>query len=152
MHITKVDKKGEDLIIQFEAIALKPYYCPSHVATISVGCTYYEDGTRVKITDKEITKERAIQLFRNILKNYEKDVDAMTVDTISQHQFNALVSFAYNCGSVALKKSTLLKKVNANPNDPSIADEFRKYVFGGGRKLSGLVKRREAEVKEYFLL
>jgi lysozyme len=74
----------------------------------------------------------------------------MAVDTITQNQFNALVSFAYNLGAQSLKGSTLLKKVNANPNDPTIAVEFLKWVNAGGRKVAGLVRRREAEANLYF--
>jgi lysozyme len=60
------------------------------------------------------------------------------------------VSFAYNLGPNALKGSSLLKKVNANTNDLSIKAEFMKWVNAGGKKLAGLVRRREAEAILYF--
>ena len=71
-------------------------------------------------------------------------------DDISQSQFDALVSFAYNLGPNSLKSSTLLKKVNANPSDPTIKDEFLKWTKAGGKVLKGLVLRREAEAALYF--
>jgi lysozyme len=61
-----------------------------------------------------------------------------------------LVCFAYNVGTGNLAKSTLLKKVNANPNDPSIANEFLRWNKAGGKELLGLTRRRTAESKLYF--
>lgn len=128
---------------------LKAYKCPAGIWTIGAGNTFYEDGTRVKEGDV-ITEERAYQLLRNILKTFEQHVDNMTVDTISQRQFDALVSFCYNVGPANLKSSTLLKKVNANPNDSTIKDEFRKWSRAAGKVLKGLQRRREEELAHYF--
>jgi lysozyme len=85
-----------------------------------------------------------------MLVSFEKYVDSYCVDTITQNQFDALVSFAYNLGPSNLKVSTLLKKVNANPNDELIKLEFMKWVKAGGKTLKGLVRRREAEANLYF--
>ena len=65
-------------------------------------------------------------------------------------QFDALVSFAYNVGVGNFAKSTLLKKVNANPNDPTIRSEFEKWNKANGRVLKGLVTRRKEEADLYF--
>ena len=65
-------------------------------------------------------------------------------------QFDALTSFTYNEGSGAFGGSTLLKKLKVNPNDPTIRDEFMRWVYGGGEILPGLVTRREAEADLYF--
>ena len=65
-------------------------------------------------------------------------------------QFDALTSFTYNVGSGAFGGSTLLKKLKVNPNDPTIRDEFMRWVYGGGEILPGLVTRREAEADLYF--
>ena len=72
------------------------------------------------------------------------------VDTLTQNQFDALVSFCYNVGPANLKASTLLKKVNANPNDETIREELKKWNKGGGKVLKGLTRRREAEANLYF--
>lgn len=150
MKATKVSKKGLDLIKKYEGLSLRPYTCPSGLSTIGWGATYYEDGTRVKLTDPPITTERAEKLLSNILVPFEKFVDSVTRDDINQNQFDALVSFSYNCGTQNLKSSTLLKKVNLNPNDPSIAIEFKKWNRGNGKVLKGLVLRRDEESKLYF--
>lgn len=149
-RVTNISQEGIEMIAKFEGLKLKPYKCSAGVPTIGYGSTYYEDGTRVKLTDSPITKERALELFKNTLSTYEKGVDSYTRDDVNQYQFDALVSFAYNLGTQALKGSTLLKKVNKNPNDPTIAAEFAKWVRAGGKVLKGLQLRRQAEAAHYF--
>jgi lysozyme len=148
----KIDKIGLALIEKYEGCKLEAYPDPATGGipwTIGYGNTYYEDGTKVKKGDK-ITQSRADQLILNLLDHYEKGVDAMTIDNVTQNQFNALVSFAWNLGLQSLKSSTLLKKVNANPNDKSIDAEFAKWNRGNGKIMAGLVARRAAESKMYF--
>ena len=148
--ITSVDVNGTDLIKHFEGWSAKPYLCPAKIPTIGYGNTFYENGVKVKMTDPEITLERGVELLRFTLKSFEQYVDSYCIDTITQNQFDALTSFCYNVGPANLKASTLLKKVNLNPNDPSIRAEFMKWTKGGGKTLPGLVKRREAEANLYF--
>ena len=150
MKITKISNLGLELIKKYEGFKAKAYLCPAKVPTIGFGSTYYEDGTKVKLTDSPITQERATELLEALLVSYERSVDSYCVDTINQYQFDALCSFAYNCGVGNLKSSTLLKKVNKNPNDPTIKDEFLKWNKGGGKVLSGLTKRRIEEAQLYF--
>lgn len=150
MKVTKASQKGLDLIKRFEGLELKPYKCPAGIPTIGYGNTYYPSGSKVKLTDPTITKEKAEELLKFLLGSYEKSVDSFCRDDISQNQFDALVSFAYNCGVNNLKSSTLLKKVNANPNDPTIKAEFLKWNKASGRVLAGLTKRRQAEADLYF--
>lgn len=148
--ITKIDNEGFALITKWEGLKLTPYLCSAGVPTIGYGSTRYPNGSKVKLTDKPITKGQAFEIFFATISTYEKAVFTLTPDEINQNQFNSLVSFAYNLGVNALKNSTLLKKVNANLNDPNIADEFRKWVNAGGKKMTGLVNRREDEIKMYF--
>lgn len=150
MKITKVSSKGLDIIKKYEGFSSKPYLCPAHVPTIGYGSTYYEDGSKVKLTDSPITQERATELLEALLVSFERAVDSYCTDTINQNQFDALVSFAYNCGVGNLKSSTLLRKVNVNPDNPTIKDEFLKWTKGGGKTLSGLVRRRTEEAQLYF--
>ena len=150
MKITKTSKKGIDLIKKYEGFRSKPYLCPAKVPTIGYGATYYPNGQKVKLSDPAIDEKHATLLLEAMLVPYEKAVDSFCRDDINQNQFDALVSFAYNLGTSALKNSTLLKKVNKNPNDKSIAFEFNKWVNAGGKKLEGLVRRRTEESKLYF--
>jgi len=148
--ITKIDKAGIALITKFEGLKLKPYLCSAKVPTIGYGSTRYENGVKVKLSDNSITQERANELFKNTLTQYEQAVDDFTTDKVTQNQFNALVSFCYNIGANALKNSTLLKIVNVNHNSAKIPAEFVKWINAGGKKSNGLLNRRNAEVELYF--
>lgn len=152
MKVTKISKKGIELIKKFEGLKLKPYLCSAGVPTIGYGNTFYENNVKVKLSDPEISQERADQLLAFTLTSFERYVDSFCRDDISQNQFDALVSFCFNLGPNSLKSSTLLKKVNANPNDPTIKDEFLKWTKAGGKVLKGLVTRRTAEAECYFSL
>jgi GH24 family phage-related lysozyme (muramidase) len=145
----KVSNEGILLIKKFEGCMLNAYQCSAGKWTIGYGNTFYEDGTSVKSGDK-ISKERAEILLTLILVTFENDVKKLVKSNINQYQFDALVSFAYNCGVGNLKASTLLKKVNINPSDASIKSEFLKWNKAGGKILLGLTKRREAESNLYF--
>lgn len=142
-------EQGVELIKRFETFQTKPYRCPGGFATIGYGSTFYENSTRVTLGDPAITKERADSLLLNILKQFEQHVESVTRDDITQHQFDALVSFCFNVGADSLKRSTLLKKVNRDPNDSTIGAEFHRWVYANGKRLVGLVKRREAEWQLY---
>lgn len=150
MKITKISDKGVNLIKEFEGFMSKPYLCPAKIPTIGYGATFYPDGKKVTMNDVAITEEKGVELLKSMLVKFEQYVDSYCVDTINQGQFDALVSFCYNLGPSNLKSSTLLKKVNTNPNDPTIEAEFMKWTKAGGKTLKGLVRRREAEVKLYF--
>jgi lysozyme len=144
----RISDKGLELIKHFEGLSLKAYKCPAGVQTISWGVTVYPDGTKVEEGDT-CTLEEAEQLLRNVLIEFEECVDKLVEFELEQHQFDALVSFAYNLGCASLKRSTLLKIINVNPNLPTITAEFNKWVNAGGRRLEGLVKRRAAEAHLY---
>lgn len=147
MEIKEVSKNGLKFIAKEEGMVLKPYKCSAGVPTIGIGSTYYENGVKVKMTDAPITEFRALQLFKNVLKTYELAVYSYTRDDINQNQFDALVSLAFNIGTGAFKKSTLLKKVNANPNDPTIGAAFEMWKNAGGKPI--LLNRRKREYKLY---
>lgn len=80
----------------------------------------------------------------------QKKVSKLITSPLNQNQFNAIVSFSYNCGISNLKSSTLLKKVNFNPSDLTIKDEFLKWDKSRGKVLKGLTRRRELESEIYF--
>lgn len=144
-----MNKAGIDLVKSFEGLRLTAYKCSAGKDTVGFGSTFYEDGSKVKPGDK-ITVDRAVKLLEFILDKFEDSVQKLVTPELNENQLAALVSFAYNCGVGNLKSSTLLKKVNADPNDPTIADEFKKWTKAGGKVLTGLVKRRNAESILYF--
>ena len=146
----KLNDKGYNLIKEFEGLRLKPYLCSAGVPTIGYGNTFYENGTKVKLTDAPITKERAETLFKALADMFAGRVLPLIKKPVTQNQFNALVSFAYNVGVTSLAKSTLLKLINNNPNDANIAKEFLKWNKAGGKVVNGLTNRRIKESVLYF--
>lgn len=149
---TKTGLNGLNIIKEFEGFRSKPYLCPAKIPTIGYGATHYTDGRKVKLSDSPISEPEAEQLLKDMLKGYEKIVLDNVKSNINQNQFDALVSFVYNLGGLNFRKSTLLKKVNANPMDLTIAHEFMKWNKAGGKVMNGLTRRRKAESELYFKL
>jgi lysozyme len=146
----KLNTQGYRLICMFEGFSAKPYLCSAKVPTIGYGSTYYLNGRRVTLLDKPITELEAFDMFKTIADKFSDKVSKLVTTPVDQNQFNALVSLAYNIGPANFQKSTLLKKVNFNHNDPSIRTEFLKWNKAGGQVLKGLTIRRTAEADLYF--
>ena len=151
MKITKIGAAGLKLIQDSEGFSSKPYLCPANVCTIGFGNTFYEDGTKVKLTDTPITKERGLELLKMSLHSFERHVDSLTRDDINQNQFDALCSFCYNLGPTNLKSSTLLRLINENPdNVVPITQNFLKWNRAGGKVMKGLTIRRQKEAELFY--
>lgn len=146
----RLGSKGLELIKSFEGFYRKPYLDPIGIPTIGYGATYYPNKKKVTMKDKPLTEKEASDLLKEMMVTYENDVKRLVKRELNQNQFDALVSFTYNLGSANLGKSTLLKKVNANPCDKTIKDEFLKWNKAGGKVLNGLTRRRNAEAELYF--
>jgi len=144
-EIKALDQVGIDFLTNEEGLRLSPYLDVVGVPTIGYGNTYYDNGQKVTLKDPKITKERAVELFKLVVKHYETAVWSLTRNDINQNQFNALCSLAYNIGINGFKNSTVLKKVNKNPNDPTIAAAFEMWS-----KPKVLLGRRKREHKLYF--
>lgn len=138
-----ISETGIKLIKKFEGCALKAYKCPAGIWTIGYGHT---SGVKEGQT---ITQKEAEAFLKQDLLTFETHVSNLVTVTINQNQFDALVSFCYNVGAGNLKSSTLLKLVNTK-NFKAAAEQFDRWVYAGGKKLSGLVKRRSEE-KVLFL-
>jgi len=145
----KVNEEGYALIKHFEGCRLKAYKCPANVWTIGFGNTFYENGMKVKEGDV-ITQQRAEELAKFIIDQFAVTIEPFILKPLNDNQFSACVSLAYNIGTSGFKRSSVFKKLNINPNDPTIADSFKLWNKGGGKVLAGLVKRREAEIQLYF--
>jgi len=144
-EIKSMSENGIKHLMQSEGVRLKPYLDIVGIPTIGVGNTFYEDGSRVKMTDHPITEKRAMELFKWVLRQFELTVYTNTRDDINQNQFDALVSFTYNVGQQAFKKSTLLRRINARASDQSIENAFMMW-----NKPKEIIGRRKREVKLYF--
>jgi lysozyme len=148
----KLDENGYKLIQGFEGLSLVPYLCSAKVATIGYGNTFYPSGKKVTMNDNPISLLTAKWMLKETADKFAADVDKLIKSRLTQNQFNALVSFSFNLGVAALGRSTLLKKVNVNPNDITITNEFLKWNKAGGKVLNGLTKRRTIEAKIYFTI
>lgn len=140
----RTSDKGIEFIKEREGFRPEAYLCPSGVPTIGYGHTA---GVREGQTCSESQAEKWL---REDLAEAERAVTEFAGDGLAQCRFDALVSFTFNVGAAALRRSTLLRKVKADPSDPTIRDEFGRWVYGGGRVLPGLVARRKAEADLYF--
>jgi lysozyme len=137
--IKRIGKAGLDLIKEFEGLKLRAYLCPAKVWTIGYGST----GPHVT-AGKVITNAEAEDLLKEDLARFERAVTGFVTVPLTQNQYDALVSFAFNVGISALERSTLLKRVNAKRFD-DVPAEFLKWNRAGGRPLAGLTRRRAAE-------
>lgn len=144
----KTATRGIELIKEFEGCRLTAYKCPAGVWTIGYGHTGTVDGKAVA-SGMTITAAKATELLKKDLARFEAAVNSYVTAPITQNMFDALVSFAYNCGSGALKGSTLLKKLNAKDYDGAAA-QFPLWNKAGGKVLNGLVRRRARE-QQLFL-
>lgn len=147
----RTNKRGLELIKEFEGLRLKPYLCSANVGTIGWGSTFYEDGKKVQLTDKPISRARAEQLLINTITHFEKQLyPILSGLMLNDNQFSALVSFTFNVGVANFKKSTLLKIIRENPNDKDITEQFLRWNKSNKKELPGLTRRRQAEAKLYF--
>ena len=136
MHTPSVKCYG--LIKLFEGFSAKPYKCPAGVPTIGYGSTFYEDGTKVKMTDSPIAEARGMDLLANVVNDFSKQVNKLIKAEINQNQYDAIVDFAYNVGVANLASSTLLKKVNAKLFKEA-AEQFPRW-----NKANGVVLKKTA--------
>ena len=142
----KVSKKGIDLIKKFEGLRLDAYRCPAGKLSIGYGHT---EGV---FEGQKISENEADLLLQEDLKTFEQGLCKMLNAeelSVTQNQFDALISFAYNLGLSALAGSTLWRLLT-HGDIQGAADEFTKWIYAGGKPLEGLKRRRAAE-RELFL-
>jgi len=146
----KASQNCVNLIKSFEGYSAKAYKCPANVVTIGWGSTMYQDGSKIKMGDT-VTEEEAEKL---LMWELDKKSIGLHGLKLNQNQADSLISFIFNLGIGAFKKSTLYRKINLNPWDSTIRDEFLKWnkarVGGKLIELRGLTRRRDAEANLYF--
>ena len=140
----KTSQKGINLIKEFETLVLKSYLCQAGKLTIGYG------HTKDVVEGMRITEQQADDFLREDLVEAEGYVSKYIKRKLNQNQFDALVSFVFNCGVGNFLKSTLLKKVRVNPNDENIAFQFGQWIYADGKPSNGLRRRRAAEAELYF--
>lgn len=134
-----------ELCRRFEGLYLRPYLCPAGVPTIGYGATFYEEGTRVTLTDPPITKERAEALLMwHIMRRFLPNVAKLCPGADTPGRIGALIDFAFNLGEGNLRASTLRRRVNDGDWE-DVPPQLNRWNKAGGRVLRGLTLRRQAE-------
>ena len=129
-------------ITEFEGFSNTAYRCPAGKWTCGIGHT---SGVTATTT---CTRKEAEQWLKEDLAPVEAYVN--TIEQVrTQGQFDALVDFAYNLGLGNLKSSTLLRKIKEGAPTGDIQEQFRRWVYAGGKVLKGLVRRREWEAQRW---
>jgi lysozyme len=135
--------QGLQLIKHFEGFVPTRYICPAGFWTIGIGHAIRK-GEKWDTPTATITYEEALALLDKDNNEAEYAVERLIKVPLTDGQFDALVSFAFNLGSGALQRSTLRSRLNREEY-LGAAEEFNKWIWGGGRILPGLIKRRKAE-------
>jgi len=134
-----------ELCRRFEGFYPRPYLCPAGVPTIGYGATFYEDGTRVALTDPPITKDRAESLLMwHIRRRFLPSVAKLCPGADTPGRIGALIDFAFNLGEGNLRASTLRRRVNDGDWE-DVPPQLMRWNKAGGRVLRGLTIRRQAE-------
>jgi GH24 family phage-related lysozyme (muramidase) len=161
----KTSKIGIDLMHHFEGYRNKPYLCPANIWTIGFGRVLYQEQIRLPMVRKEgytglirsdyqlkgednrvWSKEELVDLFKVDINSFERGVLRLSPNLVShQSKFDAVVSFAYNAGLGNYQRSTIRMKVNRE-DWTGASEAFMSWTKAGGKEVSGLVKRRKAEV------
>lgn len=163
-----VGEKGINLIKDAESlhdgdlkmIGLQPKMCPAGYWTEGYGNVILgSDGKMLKgkankalaykLSTVKNEAQALKQLYNNVNNKYGVFVDSLGLN-LNQNQFDALTSFAYNCGKDALRTSTLLKRIKAKASDKDITAAFAMFNKSDGKVMPGLVKRRREEAKLFL--
>jgi len=142
--VRHVTDEGLEIIMHHEGFVPEVYLCPAGIPTIGYGHVVLPHEN----FDEGITKEQGMEILRNDVGIAERAVSRLISVPLADEQFDALVSFTFNLGSGSLQSSTLRQKVNRQEHDLA-PDQFRRWVYAGGRRLRGLVRRREDEALWY---
>jgi len=134
----KISIEGIALIKKFEGCRLESYKCAAGVPTIGYG------STKLVEMGMTITQEGAEELLLKDIAEFEEFVLEASEMPLSQHQFDALVSWTFNLGPSNLRASTMLKVLNKGEYE-DVPAQIKRWNKAGGKVLDGLIRRREAE-------
>ncbi len=136
---------ASDIAIVFEGFRSKPYRCPAGVPTIGYGTTRYPNGRKVTMSDLPIDEDIALVYLHNELqKSMSGALKYCPILSTDEGKLAAITDFCYNLGVGRLQQSTLRRRINQQ-NWSSCKTELLRWVFAGGKKLPGLIRRRALE-------
>lgn len=139
--------KAFDVLKSIETLQLKPMLpTRDDKPTIGYGCTAYENGTPVKLTDPAITKERAESLLKHKAQQYINCVNKVIVKPMTQQQFDAFFIMCFNCGDGAFSRPAQVAYHFNNGNLDLVKEWWVKsFITQAGKILQGLINRRKRE-------
>ncbi len=143
----RLSQPGAAFIARFEGCVLRMYNDPTNNATIGVGHLIHMgpiNGREPPEFKSGITRQRALQILMGDAGKASQSVRQMIKVPLNQQQLDALVSFTFNCGAGNLSVSTLRARLNRGEY-AAVPHELNKWVISGGKRLPGLVRRRQAE-------
>jgi lysozyme len=155
----KISNDCLKMIVHHEGKRNKPYRCPALLFTVGVGHVLYPEQNKLKLEDRIsfklkpeddrfFTDEEVYEILQKDLRRFERGVLRLCPMGLTQHRFDALVSFAFNVGLGNLQRSTLRMKHNRGDYDGA-AQEFLKWSKAAGKVLRGLLIRRTDEMNLY---
>lgn len=142
----QICEEGLALIKRFEGFSAEPYADVAGKMTVGYGHLLRDEEQQTTLT-----KAQAGELLRQDLVVAERAVQRFITVELTDFQFAALVSFTFNLGAGALQRSTLRQVVNRDEH-MRVAYELRRWVWAGGKKWLGLLRRREAEICLYYCM
>lgn len=145
----KTSQKGLNLIKRFEGCHLEPYRDPIGLWTVGWGHLIGDGKTLPIEWFRRLTQDEADRLLEKDLEKFERGVLRLCPNHLTQHRFDALISFSFNLGLGNLQNSTLRQKHNRN-DVSGAAKEFLKWNKAGGKVFRGLTLRRQAESNLYL--
>lgn len=156
MSKQRISEKGLEFIARYEGYRRFPYNDAANNATIGYGHLLHAGP--VTFRDRlgrgvGLSQKGALSLLRQDASIAEKGVQRLVTRPLGQGQFDALCSFAFNCGVAGFKRSTLLRLVNqqlGGSGAPTIRKAFEMWRYAGGKELAGLRRRRDAEADLYL--
>jgi lysozyme len=151
----KTSDKAINMVMHHEGIRFKPYRCPALLWTIGVGHVLYPDQAKIPMDqrgayplrpedNRTFSKAEVDGILRSDLQRFERGVGQLIPVALTQGQFDACVSFAFNVGLGTLQRSTFRQKVIRGEKDAAIASLLQ-YCKAGGKVLRGLENRRKDE-------
>jgi GH24 family phage-related lysozyme (muramidase) len=143
----RLSKPGAAFISRFEGCVLRMYNDPTNNATIGVGHLIHMgpiNGREPPEFKRGITRQRALEILMGDAGKASQSVRQMIKVPLNQQQLDALISFTFNCGAGSLSVSTLRARLNRGEY-AAVPHELNKWVFSSGKRLPGLVRRRQAE-------
>ena len=144
----QASNKAAEVIAEFEGFSPDAYPDPGTGGepwTIGYGTTVYHTGVKVKEGDHITRTEALFELQYHLNQKVVPELNQALKVKVTQAQFDALCSFAYNCGMANLRSSTLMALLNKGEDPKLVAAQFGRWNKAGGKVLVGLTRRRAAE-------